>query len=164
MGRTIINKIEVISDKISLLGECPLWNSEKKLLHWIDIIRGEISSINLRNNIISTIKLNLFVGSIALRKNGELIVASNKGLFFFNRDTLFLDSICDPEKEIKENRFNDGKCDAAGRFLAGTTSRLEKDKSGSLYSLGKDLRCKKLWLFLKILLINEHSFANMILN
>jgi hypothetical protein len=24
-----MNKIEVVSDKISLLGECPLWDSEK---------------------------------------------------------------------------------------------------------------------------------------
>ncbi len=139
-----MNKIEVVSDKISLLGECPLWDSKKELLYWIDIINGEISSINLTNNILSTITTDLFIGCIALRENGELILGSDRGLFYFDTDTLSLDSICDPEKEIEDNRFNDGKCDAIGRFLAGTTSKLEKDKVGSLYSLGKDLKCKKL--------------------
>ena len=144
MDSKIINKIEVVSEKISLLGECPLWDSEKELLYWIDIINGEISSISLKNNILSTTTTDLFIGCIALRKNGGLILGSDKGLFFFDTDTLSLDSICDPEKEIEENRFNDGKCDSTGRFLAGTTSKLEKDKVGSLYSLGKDLKCKKL--------------------
>ncbi len=78
----IMNKIEVVSDKISLLGECPLWDSKKELLYWIDIINGEISSINLKNNILSTITTDLFIGCIALRENGELILGSDRGLFY----------------------------------------------------------------------------------
>jgi sugar lactone lactonase YvrE len=38
------------------------------------------------------------------------------------------------EDEPANNRFNDGKCDPLGRFLAGTMDMNEKDPSGSLYS------------------------------
>ncbi len=36
--------------------------------------------------------------------------------------------------EPASNRFNDGKCDPAGRFLAGTMDANEKNASGHLYS------------------------------
>lgn len=137
------NKLEIISDSIAVLGECPLWDSEKKLLYWIDIVNKKIFSINTKNNISSTFHLEVFVGSLALRKNGELIVASEKGLHFFNKDTLSFNSICNPEKNILTNRFNDGKCDPAGRLWVGTTSNDEKDKVGSLYCLDKNLKCRR---------------------
>jgi sugar lactone lactonase YvrE len=36
--------------------------------------------------------------------------------------------------ESDNNRINDGKCDPAGRFLAGTMDIEEKETRGSLYS------------------------------
>ncbi len=38
-------------------------------------------------------------------------------------------------EEPPSNRFNDGKCDPAGRLLAGTMDMNEKSPSGNLYSL-----------------------------
>jgi len=39
------------------------------------------------------------------------------------------------EKKLVENRFNDGKCDPAGRFWAGTTDLNGINAAGSLYCL-----------------------------
>ncbi|MBK6647488.1 MAG: SMP-30/gluconolactonase/LRE family protein [Anaerolineales bacterium] len=36
--------------------------------------------------------------------------------------------------ESATNRVNDGKCDPAGRFIAGTMDMNEKDPTGSVYS------------------------------
>ncbi len=36
--------------------------------------------------------------------------------------------------ESATNRFNDGKCDPAGRFIAGTMDINEKDPTGAVYS------------------------------
>src|SRR6185369_14121283 len=41
------------------------------------------------------------------------------------------------------NRFNDGKCDAAGRFWAGTMAISEEENQGSLYVMEPDLALKK---------------------
>jgi sugar lactone lactonase YvrE len=43
-------------------------------------------------------------------------------------------AIVNPESHLPGNRFNDGKCDPAGRFLAGTMDNAENEASGSLYS------------------------------
>jgi len=52
--------------------------------------------------------------------------------------------ILNPEPHLPGNRFNDGKCDPAGRFLAGTMDDNERLPSGSLYSLSPDGKLKTL--------------------
>jgi len=48
------------------------------------------------------------------------------------------------EPELKNNRFNDGKCDPVGRLWAGTMDIQEKNATGSLYFLDpKDLKSHK---------------------
>ena len=47
--------------------------------------------------------------------------------------------ISNPEPHLPGNRFNDGKCDPAGRFWAGTMSHTDEPEKGSLYLLDKDL-------------------------
>jgi sugar lactone lactonase YvrE len=51
--------------------------------------------------------------------------------------------ISNPEPQLPGNRFNDGKCDPAGRFWAGTMSHTDEPEKGSLYLLGKDLSVTK---------------------
>jgi sugar lactone lactonase YvrE len=55
-----------------------------------------------------------------------------------------------PELHLPGNRFNDGKCDPAGRFLAGTMDDAEVEASGSLYSLALDGTVKTLLTGLRI--------------
>jgi sugar lactone lactonase YvrE len=49
----------------------------------------------------------------------------------------------DPEAGLPNNRFNDGKCDPAGRFWAGTMDMDERGQRGSLYCLYPDGRVQK---------------------
>jgi sugar lactone lactonase YvrE len=49
-----------------------------------------------------------------------------------------------PEAHLPENRFNDGRCDRAGRFWAGTMCDARRDPTGSLYRFDADLACTKL--------------------
>jgi sugar lactone lactonase YvrE len=52
--------------------------------------------------------------------------------------TTFLASVIEPTN----NRFNDGKCDPAGRFLVGSMNMDEKTPSGALYSFnGQTVTC-----------------------
>ena len=45
----------------------------------------------------------------------------------------------DPEHHLPDNRFNDGKCDPAGRLWAGTMAIDESHGAGALYCLHPDL-------------------------
>jgi sugar lactone lactonase YvrE len=51
--------------------------------------------------------------------------------------------IANPEGHLPNNRFNDGKCDPAGRFWAGTMSINEEPNTGNVYMLGVDLSFEK---------------------
>ncbi|MFC1461120.1 SMP-30/gluconolactonase/LRE family protein [Verrucomicrobiota bacterium] len=45
---------------------------------------------------------------------------------------------------MPENRFNDGKCDPAGRFWAGTINMNSLPAAGALYRLDQDLSVHKI--------------------
>jgi sugar lactone lactonase YvrE len=49
-----------------------------------------------------------------------------------------LEWLTDLEKEIKDNRPNDGKCDSHGRLWLGTMNINAKDHAGALYSVNQD--------------------------
>ncbi len=52
--------------------------------------------------------------------------------------------IADPESHLPDNRFNDGKCDPAGRFWAGTIHLASpRQPIAALYCLEKDLTLSK---------------------
>ena len=49
-----------------------------------------------------------------------------------------------PEADVPGNRFNDGKCDPAGRFWAGTMAYENPVNQGSLYRMDTDLSVHKM--------------------
>lgn len=49
-----------------------------------------------------------------------------------------------PEADIPDNRFNDGKCDPAGRFWAGTMSTVGDKNAGALYRYDADSSIHKM--------------------
>lgn len=138
-----MNSLKTITNFKATLGECPLWDAENKIIYWIDIVEKKIFSLNIIAEISMTINLNNFVGCIVLKQNGNLLVATENGFYSLNQGTLSFKKLCDPEESIPTNRFNDGKCDASGRFWAGTTALDECGNKGSLYFLDKNLKCKK---------------------
>jgi sugar lactone lactonase YvrE len=83
------------------------------------------------------------IGSAAVRSSHELVVALDNGFCFFDLDSGALTPIADPEAHIPANRFNDGKCDARGRFWAGTQSP-DGVGGAALYRLDRDRTVKKI--------------------
>jgi Gluconolactonase len=143
MDKSLMDELKIVTTFKADLGESPLWDSEKKIIYWVDIISKKLFSYNIETDISSIINFNNFLGCIALRKNGEFLAASEEGFYFFNRNTFSYNKLFNPEEEMPKNRFNDGKCDAAGRFWVGSTTYDENKKNGSLYCIDKNLNCKK---------------------
>jgi sugar lactone lactonase YvrE len=84
------------------------------------------------------------VGSIAFRKKGGLIAATKSGIHFLDPASGTLEARANPEAQMPENRFNDGRCDRQGRFWAGTMCDVRRDPTGSLYRFDADMTCTKL--------------------
>jgi sugar lactone lactonase YvrE len=73
-----------------------------------------------------------------------LALATRSGFATLDLGDGVLKPIINPEPHLPGNRFNDGKCDPAGRFLAGSMDDAEVEASGSLYSLAPDGSLKTL--------------------
>ncbi|MEP7137266.1 MAG: SMP-30/gluconolactonase/LRE family protein [Chloroflexota bacterium] len=133
-------KLELLYDAKATLGEGPIWDARTQSIYWLDILNKRIYA-----GADVLIELDEFVGCIAPRKNGGLILALS-GVAISHADegrSSFASLELDPVRatllqplttEPADNRFNDGKCDPRGRFLAGTMDMNEKDPNGSLYS------------------------------
>ena len=66
------------------------------------------------------------------------MLALHHGFAAFDSHTGHLAAWSDPEAHLPRNRFNDGKCDPAGRFWAGTISFHREPGAARLYCLEPD--------------------------
>jgi sugar lactone lactonase YvrE len=126
---------ELVLDAKAQLGEGPCWDAASRTLYWINIYAGEIHAYSPETGSDRVIPIGETVGCIAPTKDGGLIIASQSGISLLDPMTGLRKTLARPESGMPGNRFNDGKCDPAGRFLAGTMDNAEVEASGSLYSL-----------------------------
>ncbi|MFZ4766864.1 MAG: SMP-30/gluconolactonase/LRE family protein, partial [Roseimicrobium sp.] len=80
------------------------------------------------------------VGTVVPRGRGGLTFAGDHGFSFLDVASGEVTRVIDLEADVATNRFNDGKCDPAGRFWAGSMHLGPKrEATGSLYALQADL-------------------------
>jgi len=135
--------VEVAVNDSCFLGEGPVWDRKADTLFWVDILKGDIHEYNPQTNSHKTIHTQQMVGAVALCADGNLLAALKNGLAKINRQTHEISTIAHPEPDLPANRFNDGKCDPAGRFWIGTMAIDETPNAGSLYMLDANHRTTK---------------------
>jgi sugar lactone lactonase YvrE len=135
--------IDIVLPHKCLLGEGPVWNAKKKSICWVDILNGIIHQYSPAQKTQKTIPVHQMIGSVAVCSNGNFIAALQNGFAFVDSISGDIKMIADPESHLPGNRFNEGKCDPAGRFWAGTMSLSEEPHAGSVYLLKKDLSVTK---------------------
>ncbi|MCE6991066.1 SMP-30/gluconolactonase/LRE family protein [Dyadobacter sp. CY323] len=131
----MMKKAEVVLDHCCHLGEGPVWDPADQRILWVDITEGKIHQFFTKEKKHKVFSAGQMVGAIAFTGGGELIAALQHGFFSINLETQRMRAIADPEANLPGNRFNDGKCDPAGRFWAGTMSVHDEEKAGKLYVL-----------------------------
>jgi sugar lactone lactonase YvrE len=138
------NKWEVVLDHTCLLGEGPVWDPVKQSILWVDIEGGEIHRYSPEKKQHTSMLAGQMVGAIALRSNGGMVAALQNSFATIDMEQQTIHPIMDPEVHLPDNRFNDGKCDPAGRFWAGTMDYVSGKKgAGSLYVMQKDLTVER---------------------
>jgi sugar lactone lactonase YvrE len=130
--------VEVILERVTELGEGPFWDEQRQTLYFVDITGKKMHrySPNEKNN--DTFPVDQMIGAVVPAEAGKLVCAMEQGFYAFDLQTQQLSPLGDPESQLPNNRFNDGKCDAAGRFWAGTMSKIDERHQGSLYCLRPD--------------------------
>ena len=137
--------VEWVLDCHAELGEGPVWDPDASVLYWVNIKDHEIHRFDPATGKDTLWKTPTDVGSLALRRDGGMIVALKTGFFFFDPPSGHFTAVAEPEDELPDNRFNDGKTDRQGRFWAGSLHDPDETvPSGSLYRLDPDLSCHKM--------------------
>ena len=136
--------VDICVDKQALVGEGPIWDEKKQVLYWIDILSSKLYRYNPAKGKNKSYDVGQHVGTVVLRESGGFMLALRNGFAAFDAKKGKLEIINDPESHLTGNRFNDGKCDPAGRFWAGTMAYDNPVTQGSLYRMNTDFEVRKM--------------------
>ncbi|MBI3453442.1 MAG: SMP-30/gluconolactonase/LRE family protein [Rhodospirillales bacterium] len=128
----------------ALLGEGPVWDPGEGALYFVDIKRPAVHRYHPQSNNRQSWPMSEPIGCIARRRRGGFVAGFKSGFAFVDLAQATIEPIGDPEPERPNNRFNDGKCDAQGRFWAGTMDDRERSPTGWLYRLDPDLSWRRM--------------------
>jgi sugar lactone lactonase YvrE len=134
---------ELVLDAQATVGEGAIWHAREQRLYWVDIPPGRLHVFDPRDGSDRVFELGQMVGTVVPRARGGLMLALEHGFAEFDPHAGRLTPWSDPEQDRPRNRFNDGKCDPAGRFWAGTISLDREPGVASLYCLEPDGRVRR---------------------
>ena len=127
------------------LGEGTLWSPRDQALYWVDILERTLYRFHPATGARAQWAFDDEVSAVAERATAPgLVLALRRGIAFFDPATGELTRGLEPEPERTGNRFNDGKCDAQGRFWAGTMDFGTTHPTGALYRFDPDGTCDRL--------------------
>jgi sugar lactone lactonase YvrE len=128
------------SDASADLGEGVVWDHAQNELLWVDVHAGVLHRGRPGPAMVEElgrIELGCPLGAVAPVEGGGWIVAAGPGFARLSPDGE-LTWIAKPAAGQPELRMNDGACDPAGRFWAGTMAHAETPEAGTLYRLDGD--------------------------
>lgn len=132
--------IDCITDVRASLGESPIWSQTEQVVYWIDIQSAQLHRTQPDGSRTDSWDLPSKPGMIAERTQGGLVIALTDGLYGFDPATGDLEHLVAIEADERNNRANDGKCDAAGRLWLGTLNDVDPNLgSGRFYRIDPDL-------------------------
>jgi len=131
---------EPVGAHVSRWGEGPLWQRDRLL--YVDVEGHAVLAYDPATGSERVWHVGQRVGTVVPRRSGGLVWAGDHGFFFLDEASGVSTAIADPEPNRPDNRFNDGKCDPAGRLWAGSIC-LARRPEAALYCLDTELRVEK---------------------
>lgn len=131
-------KAELAYEIPSKLGEGAIWNHESRELFWVDIEGKKLHIYHPESNKNRTLNTPSRIGTVVPINENEAVVALEDGIYTINLHNGALYLLSDIEADITENRFNDGKCDPAGRLWVGSMHLPQSEPNAKLYMISAD--------------------------
>jgi sugar lactone lactonase YvrE len=121
------------------LGESPYWHPQEQRLYWVDIPGRRIARVAVQGlqaqGSVEYWPLAQEPGCIAPVQGGGLVMALRDGIYLAREWGGPLQLLAAAPYDTAKQRFNDGKCDAQGRFWAGSLYEPKDQVLGVLYRL-----------------------------
>lgn len=130
--------IDLAFDAGDELGEGVTWDHAGRRLVSVDIMRGRVHLYDPASGLVRTLEAGQPVGAVVPCRDGDLMLATRDGFARLEPDSGALKFVAHVELDRPGQRMNDGACDPAGRFWAGTMCMQERPGLGALYRLDPD--------------------------
>jgi sugar lactone lactonase YvrE len=111
--------IEKVLDFHATIGESPTWVPNERALYWIDVKAPALHRYRPEDEATRSWRMTSDIGGFALTGDGSAVVALRSGLFRLDLDSGALHLLVPPPFDPALFRFNEGACDADGRFWIG---------------------------------------------
>ena len=111
--------IETVLDFRATIGESPTWVADERALYWIDVKAPALHRYCPDDESTRSWPMTSDIGGFALTGDGGAVVALRQGLFRLDLDSGALRLLAPPPFDPALFRFNEGACDANGRFWIG---------------------------------------------
>ena len=130
---------ELVVDAGAELGEGPSWHAGENRLLWVDILGSRVHRYDPASGEDDVIPTGRHVGAVVpTTVPGTYAVALRDGLGLVESSTGAVVLRTDVHGDDEGIRFNDGKCDPDGRFVAGTMRYDVAAGAGALYRFDAD--------------------------
>lgn len=131
------HSIQTIGKQVSQWGEGPTWWNDH--LIYVDINGKQLIKLDPETEKETVWDIGERIGTVVPTAGDDFIYAGDTGYVRFNPTTGEKTNLGDPEAALRAtNRFNEGKCDPAGRFWAGSISLVKDAGTANLYCLDTD--------------------------
>lgn len=134
----IIMEATLVLDAQARLGEGALWHADTQQLYWVDIEQKKLHLYSPTSGETRMIDVGERIGTVVPAPGNKAIVALQNGIFELDLASESLTLITNPHEGQPDMRFNDGKCDPAGRLWVGSMHLSAKSEAAALYRLDTD--------------------------
>jgi sugar lactone lactonase YvrE len=110
----------LLLDAKAVLGEGAIWNHKEQVFWWVDIEKGQLNIYDPRTGKNKSYEMGQRIGTVVPATDGTAVVALEDGIYTYDFGSGELVFRSRPGNHAGSIRFNDGKCDPAGRLWAGT--------------------------------------------
>lgn len=131
-------EVRVVGTVRAQVGESPMWHPDEQVLYYCDIDGRRLHRLDPASGDERSWSLDAEAACCVPTESHLLMLARRDGFFRF--DPLTGESVLvapAPYPDSSVERFNDGKCDSAGRFWCGTLYEPRTSPLAALYCLEK---------------------------
>jgi sugar lactone lactonase YvrE len=132
-GNRHMTTFECVLPAAAALGECPRWDERRAKLWWVDIQAPALHCFDPETGQDTAIATPESIACFSLTEDGGFIAGMRTGIFLLDAKGQLVRKLCANPENPATSRFNDGRCDARGRFWLGTLDEPKAASEASLY-------------------------------
>lgn len=143
-GTTGAQEVRLVLDAKATLGEGAIWHPVEQKLYWVDIEGKQLHIYDPASDENQAISTGEKVGTVVPVQGGGVLLALQDGIHKMDVRSGETTFVVNAEKD-PGIRYNDGKCDPAGRFWVGTIAGTGEaalyriDRDGSIHRMLDDV-------------------------